>query len=367
MKFFTHETKAHQDTKVRKVIRIHGVTGYGIYWLLLEKLYSEDDLGFQVEADDLWLEDFAESLHISDYRILIRVFDTFAEVGLISKQLWCEHILYSEAIAERGDNYVQKKIYEREKKRKQRVANQEKPLDVPNCPHDVPRDNSGHPENSVMSPSHIHIQYSNSQADTNTEEENTRSEDIYISPIENFSEPCQPTKETLIADMAEEKETPIPPTPLASLPPENLGLAIATTEKPKKAKKQECDLNLFLQVWNQDAPSHWVRHSGIDEATARKLNKFVDEFGNRSLEMFQKGLWFAQTDAEWCMKPKTKLKMTNVLSRDTQLIFQYYESYEDQQRRSPSAQNISDTDRPMTPADIRKAEKFLRYKEAFAS
>jgi hypothetical protein len=360
MRFFNHETKAHQDSKIRKVIRTHGVTGYGIYWLLLEKLYSEDDLGFQIEANELWLEDFAESLHISDYRTLIRVFDTFSEVGLISKQLWQEHILYSDAIAQRGDNYVQKKIYEREKKRKQRSCDQVNPLDVPNCPLDVPRDNSGHPENSVMSLSHIHIQYSNSQSDPKTKEENTRSENIYTDSPEIFFESDLPTQETLISDLVNQNEETTPPTP-SPLPPENVGLAIAENTKPQKAQKQQCDLNLFLQVWNQDAPSHWVRHTTIDSATARKLTKFANEFEN-SLEMFQKGLWFAQTDTQWCMKLTTKLKMTNVLSRDSNLIFQFYQSYEDNQRRLQQ----SPADRPMTPVENKMAHTYSMILEAIA-
>jgi hypothetical protein len=195
-----------------------------------------------------------------------------------------------------------------------------------------------------------------------TREENTRSEDIYTPPVENFSEPCQPTKEILIADMVEEKETPIPPTPLASLPSENSELAIAKTEKPKSQKKIKVDPNLFLEVWLQDSPRHWIQHRTIDSRTIRQLINFANEFDN-SLEIFQKGLWFAQTDTHWCMKPEKRLGMSNVLSEN--LIFKFYQRYEDQQARSQ--QLLTNTDRPMTASDINKAEKYLRYKEALTA
>ncbi len=370
MKFFTHEINSRTDDRLFELLDIHGLAGYGFFWVILEELYGSEDTGFQIEATNIWMKRLARSLNLTDDRTIIRYFDTLADLGLIDKQLWHEKIIYSQGVMQRADAYMEKKAKEAEKKRTQRTqAN--KPNEA--CPQGVPRESLGTKEMSLgTKPMSQNVPPSyadpdpNSQANPKTEE-NTRSEDIYTPPVENFPEPCQPTKEILIADMAEEKETPIPPTPLASLPPENVGLAIATTEKPKKPRKQEYDLNVFLQVWNQDAPSNWVRHSRIDDATSRKLIKFVDEFGDQSLEIFQKGLWFAQTDTHWSRKPTTKLKMTNVLSRDTKLIFQFYESYEDQQARSQPLQNQSLTDRPMTPSDIRKAETYLKYKEALTA
>lgn len=121
MKWFKHDTDCLRNRKIRKIIRTHGAIGYAIWFALLEKLYeSEGD--FQVLADEMWLEDLADDLKISDYRTLIRVFDTFADVGLISSQLWQgEHILYCEAIAERGDAYMEKRVKETQRKRNQRA------------------------------------------------------------------------------------------------------------------------------------------------------------------------------------------------------------------------------------------------------
>ena len=365
MKFFTHEINSRTDDRVFELIDIHGLAGYGFFWVILEELYGSEDTGFQIEATNIWMKRLARSLNLTDDRTMTRYFDTLADLGLIDKQLWHERIIYSQGVMQRADAYMEKKAKEAEKKRTQRTqANKSNEA----CPEGVPRESLGTEEMSLgtnpmsqnVPPSYADP-HSHSQTNADPKaEKNTRGEDIYTPTVENFPKPCQPTQEVLISgDMAEEKETPIPPTPLASLPPENVGLAIATTEKPKKAKKQECDLNLFLQVWNQDAPSHWVRHSTINDATAKKLLKFANEFEN-SLEIFQKGLWFAHTD-KWCMNPAHKLRMTNVLSRDTNLIFQYYESYEDQQRRSQQLQ--SNTDRPMTQSDLKNAETFVRLKE----
>lgn len=137
MKWFKHDTDSLRNRKIRKVVRVHGATGYAVWFAVLEKLYEMED-GFQVEADELWLEDLADDLKISDYRILIRVLDTFAEVGLISSQLWQgEHTVYCEAIAERGDNYIEKRAKEAEKKRVQRAKK------TPPIPRVSPGDKKG--------------------------------------------------------------------------------------------------------------------------------------------------------------------------------------------------------------------------------
>lgn len=109
MKYFQHDTNARTNRKIRKVLRTHGPTGLAIWWALLEELYQADETGFQIEADELWLETLAESLCISDHRTLIRVFDTFADVGLIAAQLWAEHSLHVGGIQGRSDRYTQKK------------------------------------------------------------------------------------------------------------------------------------------------------------------------------------------------------------------------------------------------------------------
>ena len=134
MKWFRHDADMLRNRKIRKLIRSHGATGYAFWCALLEKLYSTEE-SFQIDADDLWIEDIAEDLKLGDDRTPIRILDSLAELGLIDAQLWQDKLIYSPSIAKRGDQYIQKRTYEREKKRKQRlakkVAKQTKTIDVP--------------------------------------------------------------------------------------------------------------------------------------------------------------------------------------------------------------------------------------------
>lgn len=118
MKYFKHDLDAHQNRKLWRLIKTHGMSGYGIWWLLLEALYASENDGFKIVADDFWLERFADLARLSDQRVLIRVFDTLAEVGLIDSQLWQEHVVYVPSVIERGDAYVQQKANNRERQRR---------------------------------------------------------------------------------------------------------------------------------------------------------------------------------------------------------------------------------------------------------
>jgi hypothetical protein len=170
LKFFQHDTDSIQNRKLRKVLRIHGAVGYGVWWALLEQLYAADEAGFQIIADDLWMEDMAERLHLSDNRTLTRVFDTFAQTGLISAQAWAEKLLFCEQAVHRGDAYAQKKLKAAQKKRAQRAGSKEleppapllslqRPSPVPPmspiCPQGQEGDRSGQIEKVQMSPPQI--------------------------------------------------------------------------------------------------------------------------------------------------------------------------------------------------------------------
>jgi len=151
MKWFAHDTDSLRNRKLRKVIRTHGIAGYGIWFALLEKIYGAEG-DFCIQADGLWLEDFADELKLTDHRTLIRIFDTFAEIALIDCQMWMgEHAIHIRAIAERGDKYISKRLYEREKKRKQR----EKRLNQETCPRLSPGDSLGtRGQSALLSPSY---------------------------------------------------------------------------------------------------------------------------------------------------------------------------------------------------------------------
>jgi hypothetical protein len=124
MKWFAHDTDMHRNRKIRKLFRVHGGVAYGFWCVLLEKLYAAEG-DFQIPVDHLWLEDIADDMKMSDYRTPCRILDTMAEIGLIDRQLWEEHIIYSPAIAKRGDGYMVKRAQEAEKKRRYREKQRE--------------------------------------------------------------------------------------------------------------------------------------------------------------------------------------------------------------------------------------------------
>ena len=39
--YFSHDFNAHDDPKIRAMMRVHGLEGYGIYWQLIEMLAAE--------------------------------------------------------------------------------------------------------------------------------------------------------------------------------------------------------------------------------------------------------------------------------------------------------------------------------------
>ena len=179
-----------------------------------------------------------------------------------------------------------------------------------------------------------------------------------------MTEPIQPEQKILIDVLAEEKETPIPPPPLASLPLENVGLAIATTEKPQKRKKNVTseDLILFKEVWNRDAPAACRRVVGdLTIADEKALRRLIKQFGNRSIEVLQEGLAYARTQKWWNDKSK-KLSIANYVSKDKPE--DYARNYRDMVEEGVSIPlTVSPTDRPMTQSDIKNAETFVRLKE----
>ena len=379
MKFFAHEINSRTDDRIFELIDIHGLAGYGFFWVILEELYGSEDTGFQIEATNIWMKRLARSLNLTDDRTMTRYFDTLADLGLIDKQLWHERIIYSQGVMQRADPYMARKAKEAEKKRTQRAQANKSNND---CPQGVPKESPRTKEMSlgtkpmsqdVPVPYTYPDPHSHSQADPDPKaEENTRGEDIYMPPVENFLEPCQPTQEVLISgDMAEEKETPIPPTPLASLPPENVGLAIAGTEKPKKRKRNVTseDLIPFRDVWNSDAPAACVRFKELTKPDEKALRRLIAEHGDRSLEIFQDGLGFARTQKWWNDTSEGKsLSITNYISKGKPEDYAVkYRGLIERGAVIPNTMSQSNTDRPMTASDIRKAETYLKYKEALTA
>ena len=54
MKWFKHDSDAHRDAKLRKVVMKYGMEGYGLYWHCIEMIVnniSSDNLTFELEHD----------------------------------------------------------------------------------------------------------------------------------------------------------------------------------------------------------------------------------------------------------------------------------------------------------------------------
>jgi hypothetical protein len=180
MKWFKHDADMHQNRKIRKLIRTHGATGYAFWCVLLEKIYSAEG-NFQIPADDLWFEDIAEDLKLGDYRTPIRILDTLSELGLISTQLWQDHVIAIPSVVERGDQYLVKRASEAEKKRGQRAKKAQLSLG----------DKAGTKgQKAEMSPSDTDP-YSDSDSESYLEtEEKNKNLDLNIDPPEaDFSPP----------------------------------------------------------------------------------------------------------------------------------------------------------------------------------
>lgn len=190
-------------------------------------------------------------------------------------------------------------------------------------------------------------------------------EDIYA-PTTKPEILVEPVQQVLLDVLAEEKETPIPPTPLAPLSPENVGLAIAEVEKPKRRTVQPEDLEAylpFLIVWNQTVPSHWDRYERLTVEMVDELKKFTKGKKAGTLEIFEEGLLEVARDP---FLGSTKCEGWRFCSYFTNNKPRKYSGYY-REKQARSQQLQTNGDRPMTTSDIRKAETYLKFKEALTA
>lgn len=72
--YFPHDYNARQDPKVKKLIQKHGLTGYGIFWALVEDLYSNANalpLDYECIAFDLRCEETVLRSVMNDFDLFI--------------------------------------------------------------------------------------------------------------------------------------------------------------------------------------------------------------------------------------------------------------------------------------------------------
>jgi uncharacterized protein YdaU (DUF1376 family) len=68
--WFTHDYNARNDSKIKKLIKKHGMSGYGIYWALVEDLYNNSNkiqLDYETIAYDLRVKEVLVKSIITDF------------------------------------------------------------------------------------------------------------------------------------------------------------------------------------------------------------------------------------------------------------------------------------------------------------
>lgn len=105
MNWFRHDIDAHDDIKIRKMQKVYGFLGLGIYWYLVEKIYQGDGCMSREE-----IIDELEMGGVDDADARETILDDFIEMGLLSES---DGVVFCERIKEEMDFNVkarQKKV-----------------------------------------------------------------------------------------------------------------------------------------------------------------------------------------------------------------------------------------------------------------
>jgi len=306
MKYFSHDLDSRNDDKCFELIEIHGIGGYGFWWVILEELYKSESTGFQIEATKVWLKRLGRSVSIADERIIIRYFDTLADLGLISKQLWQEHIVYSEGVLKRADAYMIKRSNDAERKRVQRSKDAQKaesvPCDIPSVTRDI---SVTMPMSHGVTPTDTYA-YADSYSNSNS---NSEDQEIINTSKTDF---CDRDN--------------------FDLQPEQTAITVSPEDSDQ-------NFEVFREVWNRDRPKHWSECRTFNDARISALKKFTKQYGDRSIGIFQNALFYAQND-KWCQKPETVLTINNFLSNSKP--FEWSEKYDSRQNNPASRGNTAE-------------------------
>ena len=364
--------------------------GYGIWFALLEKLYEAEG-DFQIRADEFWLEDFAEDFKVTDSRTLIRVFDTFAEVNLISPQLWAEHLIYCDSIVEKGDQYIKQRAYEAEKKRNQRAKKKQQtesemsrgdisghrdisqmsPDDEQNpkgknksqqknndaekndaFPLATPKpgnieysemsrgDISGHRDISQMSPSQ-RSDLKDQNSDLKNKEYISLKENINIGEKNDFFEA------ELIDPSADQQQN-------RSADP---GSQIVETKSSGAASLEMNSLSPLIRAYNASKPPLWAKVLKDNPSRQRALQRLLREYGseNLAIQALQDALAFCRRDSWW----STKNLGIDAILRDGR-VTELAEKYKSIQE-NPSVGMV--IDRLQDPKELERLRKKERQKQ----
>jgi len=105
MKYFEHYTTAHNDIKLKRLKKIYGMEGIGIWWSLCE-IVGLEGVGGYLEFIKYPKEDFAVEWNIPLERV-VKIFEDMADIGLIDK-ICLPTAIFIQKLIERADEYTKK-------------------------------------------------------------------------------------------------------------------------------------------------------------------------------------------------------------------------------------------------------------------
>ena len=105
MRWFSHDSDAHDDIKLRRLLRQQGPEGYGLFWLMVEILAKEGNGG--VDLKRYPLADLAKDFYTEPEK-LQKCIALMAEEGLFDKDKLKLGIVHSPTLERRADTYTKR-------------------------------------------------------------------------------------------------------------------------------------------------------------------------------------------------------------------------------------------------------------------
>lgn len=104
MKWFMHDSDAHDDLKLRKVIRKFGMEGYGVFWMIVELLAVEEN---QIDLKKYPVNLLAEDFRVNEARFK-SMLALFGQECLLDAKKLDQGVLYCPTLEKRADEYTKR-------------------------------------------------------------------------------------------------------------------------------------------------------------------------------------------------------------------------------------------------------------------
>ena len=88
--YFSHDFDSRTDIKIRNLIRKHGMTGYGIYWAIVEDLYRNANAmrtHYDLYAFEMRVEEDVVRSIVEDFGLFKINGDTFSSDS-VERRIW---------------------------------------------------------------------------------------------------------------------------------------------------------------------------------------------------------------------------------------------------------------------------------------